>query len=255
MKDNSFLLINSPIFWKASTDNEEYLSPLGLAYIATHLKKAGINVELIDCVKEKLSVNRIIDIINNDKPSAVGINIFTQNYELVKYIIENICITTTIFIGGQTVKSIYNDIISWNVKNRLNIIIGEGELILPDLALNRCLENPVKVTDNKYVYRVNNDSIYFPKDISNIFIGRCFLKNEIIINHYGEKEAAIVTSRGCLYNCAFCGGAKGLNNDIKIRIRNSDSIIREIDEIISIYPDVQSIRILDDLFLRNKQSI
>lgn len=86
-------------------------------------------------------------------------------------------------------------------------------------------------------------------------MNRKYLKDEIISNHYGEKEAAIITSRGCMYNCAFCGGARSLNKDVTIRKRTEQSIINEIREILTIYPDVKSIRILDDLFLRNSQSI
>ena len=46
-----------------------------------------------------------------------------------------------------------------------------------------------------------------------------------------------------------------MNKDVTIRIRSEKSVIQEIDEIASIYPDIQSIRILDDLFLRNSSSI
>ena len=92
-------------------------------------------------------------------------------------------------------------------------------------------------------------------EISNIYLDRDFLKNEIIVNHYGEKEAAIITSRGCVYDCAFCGGARGLNQDITIRMRSVESIKCEIKELCDLYPDLQSIRILDDLFLRNEASI
>ena len=37
-----FILFNSPIFWDATKEKEQYLSPLGLGYIATYLEKAGI---------------------------------------------------------------------------------------------------------------------------------------------------------------------------------------------------------------------
>lgn len=63
------------------------------------------------------------------------------------------------------------------------------------------------------------------------------------------------SSRGCMYNCAFCGGARSLNRDIPIRIRSTESIVSEIRDIISLYPDVKCIRILDDLFLRDGKSI
>lgn len=250
-----FILFNSPIFWDATKEKEQYLSPLGLGYIATYLEKAGIDVTIVDCVKERKSVNDIVDFINKTHTDYIGINIFTQNYEMVKYIIESITITCDCFIGGQVVKSIYLDILWWNTQNRLNIIIGEGEFIIPALVSGRCKQIPEQENDQKVVYRVNKNSEYFPKDISNIFLNRKYLGNEIIYNHYGEKEIAIITSRGCAFDCAFCGGAKSLNKDITTRIRTEESVITEIREILSAYPDIQSIRVLDDLFLRNGKSI
>lgn len=59
-----FILFNSPIFWDATKEKEQYLSPLGLGYIATYLEKAGIDVTIVDCVKERKSVNDIVDFIN-----------------------------------------------------------------------------------------------------------------------------------------------------------------------------------------------
>ena len=250
-----FILLNSPIFEEGSNENEEYLPPLGLGYIATYLGKEKIDVEIIDCVKERISKEEIIKFINNSSFTYISTNIFTTNYEIVKEIVENITINCEIFIGGQVVKSIFQDILKWNVKNRVNIIIGEGELIIPPLVLGKCEQEPEKVESNKFVYRVNKESKYFPKDVSKIFLNRDYLKEEVIINHYSEKEVSIITSRGCIYDCAFCGGASSLNKDSNPRIRTKESIIQEIKEIVSRYPDVKSIRILDDLFLRNKESI
>lgn len=250
-----FVLVNSPIYWETTSEEEEYLSPLGLGYIATYLKKAGLEVILLDCVKEKLGVKDVLKQISVIKPEFVGINIFTQNYELVKHIIEKMPVQCECFVGGQVVKSIYDNILDWRTDNKFNIIIGEGEFIIPQIVLERYAEKVFRQRNNKFVYKVDKDSQYFPNDISKIYLDREFLKNEIIVNHYSKKEAAIVTSRGCAYDCAFCGGARGLNKDITIRMRDAESIKHEIAELCSLYPDLQSIRILDDLFLRNKASI
>lgn len=250
-----FLLLNSPIYWDSTSENEQYLSPLGLGYIATYLEKAGIDVNLIDCVKERMSVSEIIRCINMSGADFVGMNIFTQNNEIVKFITEQIEIECSCFIGGQAAKYIYPEIMCWKTKNKVNIVIGDGELIIPQIALGNCLQVPEIVEGNKYVYRVNAESPYFPKDISDIYLDRKYLGNEIVTNHYGEKEIAIITSRGCIYNCAFCGGAKGMNLDVPARIRSEESIIKEINEILLTYPDIQSVRVLDDLFLRGRKSM
>ena len=47
------ILINSPIFWDAAAEGENYLLLLGLGYIATYIEKAGIEVEIVDVVKER----------------------------------------------------------------------------------------------------------------------------------------------------------------------------------------------------------
>lgn len=250
-----FVLINSPLFWERTNEEEEYLSPLGLGYIATYLKKVGLEVLLLDSVKERLGVEDILKQVSEIKPEFVGINVFTQNYELVQYIIEKMSIQCECFVGGQVVKSIYETILDWKTSNKVNIIIGEGELIIPAIVLENCKEKPIEHLDNKFVYKVDSNSQYFPEDISKIYLDRSFLKDEIINNHYGEKEAAIITSRGCAYDCAFCGGARGLNKDISIRMKDVESVKHEIAEICDLYPDLKSIRILDDLFLRNETSI
>jgi len=249
------LLLNSPIYWESTDEKEEYLPPLGLGYLATHLFESGIDVEIVDCVKLHLGVKDIIKLIEDKSPEYVGMNIFTQNYELVKYIIENCFEPCTIFLGGQVLKSIYSEVLKWNVKNNLVIIIGEGELIFPAIITNTCSEKPFRVTANKTVYIVNKSSTYYPADLARVHLNRRFLKDEVLTNHYSLREASIITSRGCYYNCAFCGGARSQNQDITIRVRNSQEIISEIRGILKSYPEVKCIRVLDDLFIRDRESI
>ena len=249
------ILLNSPLYWEHSDADEEYLPPIGLGYIATYMALSEIDVRLVDCVKERLGVNEILDLLTKDSFDCLGINIFTQNYDIVKHIVENCPPNKEIFIGGQVVKSIYQDIIGWNVHNTLTIVIGEGELILPSILLGKCLEEPIYRVNNKVTYRVDKESRYFPLDLSTIKLDRRYLKNDVILNHYSQLEAAIITSRGCMYNCAFCGGAHYLNNDITIRRRSSESVEIEISGILKDHPYVTSIRVLDDLFLRNRETM
>ena len=191
---DKFILINSPIFWNPM-EEDDYLSPLGQGYIATQLDKEGIDVELLDSVKRMMSVEEIIGYISKSKPEYIGLNIFTQNSDIVKYIVENASFDGDVFIGGQSVKFMYDEILLWNCKNKCHIIIGEGEYIIPAICKNNCHEEPVKTEGNKYVYRVTKHSRYFPNDISQQGINRKFLTDELTTNHYGEKEAAILRWR------------------------------------------------------------
>ncbi len=248
------LLINSPIFNKKISDKEDYLPPYGLGYIATALEK-DYDVKIIDAVLNNYTTTEIIEIIEREKPIAVGINIFSVNFELVKTIIEKCSINTKFIVGGKSTRFLYTEIIKFKTNNEINVTIGEGEYITGDIIEGNVKEESIVKIQNRNVYLVNNNSQYFPYDLNTLKLNREYFNNRKIINPYNEIEESIVTSRECLYNCAFCGGARSLNSDVMVRIRSKDSVIKELNYIKENNPDTQSIRILDDLFLKNRDSI
>ncbi|ADZ84726.1 B12-binding domain-containing radical SAM protein [Cellulosilyticum lentocellum] len=249
------LLLNSPLEFQKSKNKEQYLPPIGLGYIMTYLLKDNINAKLNDCIYLNQNFDEICHLIRSKKPRYLGINVFSTNIHIVKEIVKKIPKDIKVIIGGQLVKCIYKEIASWNVEHKIIAVCGEGELIIPDIIKESVKEKPIMINDNCTVYRVDNTSIYFPEDISQIVLDRNLFKNRILKNRFNLQEACMVSSRGCIYNCAFCGGAKSLNEDICTRIRSKDSIIDEINEIKKVNPEVQSIRMLDDLFLRSRRSI
>lgn len=248
------LLINSPIFNKKVADREDYLPPYGLGYIATALEK-NYDVKIVDAVFKNYTVKEILSIIEKEQPTAVGINIFSINFELVRSIIENCSIKTKFIVGGKSTRFLYNEIINFKTNNEINVTIGEGEYITGDIIDGKVCEKPIVKISNRNVYLVNNSSKYFPYDLDDVELNRRYFDDRKIVNPYHEVEEAIVTSRECLYNCAFCGGARSLNSDVGVRVRGKDSIIKELCYIEKNNPDTSSIRILDDLFLKNRDSI
>lgn len=250
-----YLIINSPIYDKKVLTEESYLPPLGQGYIATELKKNGFQVSILDAVKKNLTIQEIIDEIIKLKPRYVGLNIFSINNLLVKEIVEKCPIQTQFIIGGKSAKFLSNVILEYNTNNPIFVIVGEGEYITTAIIGQKLQEKPIKQHGNKCVYKVDKDSIYLPRDLSLLDLDRSLFKDYSIINKYGQLEDSIITSRECIYNCAFCGGARSLNRDVPIRINPKEKIIEEISNIINNNPAVQSIRVLDDLFLRDSQSI
>ena len=248
------LLINSPIFNRKVADKEDYLPSYGLGYIATELEK-DFDVKIIDAVNENYTVEDILNIIDNENPDAVGINIFSVNFELVKRIIEECKATIKFIVGGKSTRFLYNDIVNFKTTNQINVTIGEGEYITKDIINDEVKESPIVDLNNRHVYLVNKNSIYFPNDLNKVKLNRNFFKDRAILNPYNEPEESIVTSRECLYNCAFCGGARSLNSDVTVRTRSKENIIKELEYIKEHNPEIKSIRILDDLFLKNRESI
>jgi anaerobic magnesium-protoporphyrin IX monomethyl ester cyclase len=250
------IIINSPLFReKNDLYDEDSLPPIGLGHIATILSNDGINVKLIDAVYQRISLSDLITTINTLKPDFVASNIFTTNYELVKDLFEGINFKTHFIIGGLSTKQLYKDVLTWSTSNEIDIVTGDGELITLDIIKNQLKEPPFHREGNKRVFLVDGKSKYEVKDISNVPLDRSFFLNEPVLHLLGFTEANIVTSRGCIYNCAFCAAARSLNKDYSIREKSEQSIVKELNDIISKYPKVNSIRVLDDLFLKTNHTV
>ncbi len=252
------LVINTPLFEEANQSYEEdSLPPIGLGYIATSLQLNNINVEFIDAIHEKLSIQELISRIEQAKPNFLALNIFTTNFTLVKEIVETLRNRVHIVIGGSATKSLFHDIILWNTTNQIDVVVGDGEKVIVDILKNRVQDEVIKDRNNlnRRVIKIDQNSMYYLKDISNIPLNRHFFKNEPRKNIYNKLEANLITSRGCIYNCTFCAAARSQNREIKVRERTPLSITAEIKNIISDNPEVSSIRILDDLFLKSRISI
>jgi len=250
------VLINSPLFRKNKLpSNEVFLPPLGLGYIASNLGLNNIETEIIDSVSQNISLHKLENILLERRPKFIGINIFTTNYEIVKELIESLDFETHIIIGGLSTKSLFQKILQWDTKNQIDIVIGDGELITVGIIKNNIKEETYYESHNRRVFLIDDKSVYFVKDISNMPLNRDFFLNEPFPNHLGVKEANLVTSRGCIYNCSFCAAARSLNKGYPVRERSTNSIIEELQEIKIKYPETESVRILDDLFLKSKDSI
>ncbi len=246
------LIINSPLFRdKNYLYDEDSLPPIGLGIIATTLRDAGFDVELIDAVALNIPLNELIKNVNDKSPSFIGINVFTTNLELVKDFIESISYQTHFIIGGLSTQNLKEQIFEWKTNNPIDIVHGDGELIIRDIVSDKLTQPPAKENLNKRFFKVDKQSPYFVKDISVVRLDRSFFVNEPVKHLFGFTEANIITSRGCIYNCAFCAAASSLNREFEIREKDSESIISEIQHLIRIYPNLESIRILDDLFLKN----
>ena len=252
---NDVLLINSPIFDEKQILKENYLPPIGLGYIASNLIQHNISTAIIDCVYENLTVKEIVEYLNKTQPKFTGINIFSINQGLVRQIIEKYKGKTTWLIGAKTVQSLYKEFPLYNTLNKIVGVIGEADLIAKDIVEDRVKQAPIFTQGNIIIYSVNKDSVYYPSNISDLTLDRSLFVNRIAVNPYGLIEDVLVASRGCVYNCAFCGAARSLNKDVTPRVRTVESLKEEIKQIVKNNASIKCIRMLDDLFLLNRKSI
>lgn len=257
MRDRKkILVINSPLFREYNPlYDEDSLPPIGLGIIATELQDAGHHVELIDAVAANIPLAELIRSVEAKKPDYVCANVFTTNYALVKEFVESLHISTRIVIGGLSTKDLYNHIFNWSSPNHIDIVHGDGEKIITAIVNNTIAEAAVFAEPKRNYYTVTNKSLYYVQDISLEKLDRSFFKNEPVKHPLGFLEANIITSRGCIYNCAFCAAARSINAPLGVREKSEVSIINEVQQLIDMYPGLQSIRVLDDLFLKSPKTI
>lgn len=248
------LLINSPLFKATGTQHEDSLPPLGLGYLATAVRQEGLDVELFDAVAADCGVAGVVSKVQSDHPKFIGINVFSTNLDVVWQIVK-VPFDAHVIIGGPAVGALANIVLGWETANPLTIIEGEAEHSLPAFLKGKQIARPWQAQRDKSILRIPFDNALFPQNID-LPLHRDFFQNEPIYDAaWGIKEAHIITSRGCGHDCAFCAAARSAVNPVPIRFRSESIIRKEIDQLRALMPDIDGIRVVDDLFIRNRSSI
>lgn len=251
------VVVNSPLFREPDLGyDEDSLPPIGLGLVATALVNAGLSVHVMDPVANHVSLQDLKRAIRRMGPSVVAINIFTTNYELVQELVESMAgWAPHVVVGGLATAALYPGIFGWDYPAQLDVVSGDGENLVVPLVLGRAAEAPAAATHNRRFFRVDRDSKYYSADVSNVPLDRRLLPSEPILRPSGLTEAHMTAGRGCIHNCAFCAAARSLNRNVDVRERSIGSLRAELETIQATLPDVRSIRVLDDLFLKDASSL
>jgi radical SAM superfamily enzyme YgiQ (UPF0313 family) len=224
-----------------------------MGYIYTQLTLSGYECQFIDAVVNSLLQEEILKIINQSDAEYIGLNIFSSNFDIVRFIVENAESPRKFLLGGPAARTLISEIRSWNSNNSITVVTGEAELILPQIIKHTTQAE--RHSSNPNIVNVTPESPFYPSNID-LPLDRSIFKNEPIERQdLGLIESHIIASRGCSYNCAFCTAATSLNPQIQPRYRTYDSLAKEIEAIRKLHPETNCIRVLDDLFLRNHASI
>ena len=237
--------------------NSKYVvPPLGLGYLASYAEKFGHEVLIIDALRDNYSNEKVVNIINSENISVVGITCLSIFYDEVVDLSKKLKKERKkIFIGGihptfnprQTLIDTGADYVS----------TGEGEIALRKLldanfdgegiqgiySLENLPENPVK---GEIVS--NLDDLPFP-DWEQISPKRYpSLTNGEIFRNY--PVGIITTSRGCPFSCNFC--VSPAFYDRKIRFRSPENVVGEIEYLVKKF-GVKEIHFEDDNFTLKRE--
>ncbi|MGC4950925.1 B12-binding domain-containing radical SAM protein [Streptomyces sp. DT224] len=283
------LFVNAPLrdYDLRPRTNDYTLPVLGMAYIATYAQQAGFNVGVLDAEAHGLGVTETVKAVNAARPRWAAMNLLAPTYEMSARIAAGLDPDIALMVGGHHAKAMPDRVLADpRMTNLKALVLGEGELrvaaLLEDEQRRRELpgvmwRDPLLGTHAAGIPTGRPDPQLLGPDINALpYVDRAFLPQDPyqatpteadrrlatsrgtdLLRHAataGHLEANIVGSRGCPYNCTFCGAAVSANPDLTIRVRNPQNIIGELDQLHDQY-GVTAFRFVDDLFLGMRRVI
>lgn len=237
--------------------------PLGMLYIATVLRKEGIEVSMIDEAAQGFSMKGTVDWVKKEDSDILGFSTFSSSGRKAAIIAEkvkkqnpNIVIVFGNFLATFNAERILKKYPFVDV-----IVRGEGEYT--SLELVKCLEKKGKLKEVLGItFRNKNRIITTPdrplmKDIDSIpFPDRELLDVEYHnttagINVAPRKFSSFVSSRGCVFRCRFCGCRRLARN--LWRSRSVDNILEELHLLAS--QGYKQFLFVDDNFTLNPKRV
>ncbi|MCW2982943.1 MAG: Radical [Conexibacter sp.] len=252
------VFINSPLkdYDEQPRINDFTLPVLGLAYLATAAAARGLNVGVLDAEATGLGLRKVAAIVNAAQPRWVGLNLLAPTYRHSVTLLRRLDPRIRVMLGGHQAKAMPYEILGDDDIPRIDaLVLGEGDtrvavLLEDDDARTRL---PGVLWRGGAGRLVAGDGAapghWLAPDLEALpIVDRVYLVDDPFLADDGRLESAVVGSRGCPYDCSFCGAARSANPGEKWRMRSAEGILAELDDLHARH-GVDTVRFVDDLFL------
>ena len=192
--------------------------------------------------------------IRRFNPDVVGITTMTSKYPMALRIAEmakSINRDVTVVLGGH-----HSSIFGPKLVQDPNIdfaVIGEGEMTFLELINRFCDPRPDFTRVNGLTYHEGDRTVInSPRELLSDLDVLPIADRDLMINEGYVSENNIMASRGCPFNCSYCGAQVIWKR--KVRRRSVPSIIREIEYLFQ-RGSSRAIQFWDDTFTGDKRYI
>jgi len=237
--------------------------PLGTLYIATFLKNEGVEVSVLDQAAQGFSVKDTVDWVRREDPDILGFSTLSSSGRTATIIAREVKKenpnVTTVFGNYHA---------TFNAERILKTcpfvdIIARGEGEHTSLELVKCLEEKgslkkvlgitfrrkeqiISTPDRPLVKKI--DSLPFP---DRELLDAEYHSTIVGANIAPKKFTSIISSRGCVYRCRFCGCRKFAKNIW--RPRSVENILEELRLLVS--EGYRQFLFVDDNFALNQKRV
>ncbi len=226
------VLVNPPldVYEGGQTGIYKTLPPFGLGYLATISDNAGISTVILDCEALRLSLIETAELIEKLAPTILGFTITSPSMNFVKDIMEIIRANDMHVIAGGAHPTAMPETMFCDLPSLDAIFMGPAEEAwLPYLtqvfsatidykSLN--IRGVCTKYQHEYSKGLSTDLDMLP------FVNRKFFVNDPYPFEDGF-QSAILSSRGCPFNCGYCAASAFSEN--KVSFRSIGNLVDEIE--------------------------
>jgi radical SAM superfamily enzyme YgiQ (UPF0313 family) len=232
---------------------------LGLGYLATALGNAGHSVEILDCQKQRMTMDGWRPVAMRLCHDVVGFKVFSADLARVAEqlrILKEARPEVVTLVGGPHVSGDP----AWSLETMPHAdfgFVGEAELALPRFLAALARQSEEKIESVPGLARRENGRIVVNpplvhEAIDDFGIPRWDLMNPasypdetfgVFVRSF--PTASIITTRGCPYRCTYCGGFAVTGR--RLRKRSPALVLEEILRLRDEF-GVRDVTIVDDNF-------
>lgn len=249
-------------------ENKQFWPPLGLAYLASVLEKAGHSVKVLDrdvvLRREGLDFEKtdrlMLKEIADFRPDYIGISATTPNmYDvgLISEKIKKMAPDVSVILGGPHGSAIPQETLD-EFPGLDIVVMGEGERTMIDIVSGVPIPGVKGIAYRRNGKAVVNDTRPPIENIDGLPMpGRHLLEMDFYLRpsrftsrNLSLRTTSIFTARGCPYRCDFCAGPVIFPG--KVRYHSVERVLLEIDELVGRYK-VEALYFAEDMFLSHKK--
>lgn len=250
---------------KPPQETNEVQPPLGLGYIASSVKNIA-EVKIIDAIRDNLTIAQLISLIRKSSFDIIGLQCYTVDFNTVKIItksIRKISPKSIIVVGGP-----HPTLAPQDTLNSLEVdyaFLGDSEIsfqmFVEAIKKNKLNRKTLKKIPG-IAYRegklIKTNAIKYPENLDDYLPSWELydIKRYPLAPHGGfckqSPTAPIIITRGCPFNCDYCGGYKISGR--RIRSHSVDFVINQIEILVRKY-GIREIHIEDDNFTMKREFV